>query len=70
MSLQRIFKNNINRFVKNILVNMLNIEHLVVGHDHQFGKNREGSFRELVDLTEVYNFDIHRVEAFERESVK
>ena len=57
-------------FVKNILVNKLNIEHLVVGHDHQFGKNREGSFQELVDLAEVYNFDIHRVEAFERENVK
>ena len=57
-------------FVKNVLVNKLNIEHLVVGHDHQFGKNREGSFEELVDLAEVYNFDIHRVEAFERENVK
>ena len=57
-------------FVKNILVNKLNIEHLVVGHDHQFGKNREGSFEELVDLADVYNFDIHRVEAFERENVK
>lgn len=57
-------------FVKNILVNKLNIEHLVVGHDHQFGKNREGSFEELIDLAEVYNFDIHRVEAFERENVK
>ena len=57
-------------FVKNVLVNKLNIEHLVVGHDHQFGKNREGSFEELVDLAEVYNFDIHRVEAFERENIK
>ena len=28
-------------FVKNILVNKLNIEHLVVGHDHQFGKKIE-----------------------------
>ena len=57
-------------FVKNILVNKLNIEHLVVGHDHQFGKNREGSFVELINLAEVYNFDIHRVEAFKRENVK
>ena len=57
-------------FVKNILVNKLNVEHLVVGHDHQFGKNREGSFVELTDLAEVYNFDIHRVEAFEKENVK
>ena len=48
----------------------MNIEHLVVGYDHQFGKNREGSFQELVDLAEVYNFDIHRVEAYERENVK
>ena len=57
-------------FVKNILVNKLNIEHLVVGHDHQFGKNREGSFVELINLAEVYNFDIHRVEAFKIENIK
>lgn len=57
-------------FVKNILVNKLNIQHLVVGHDHQFGRNREGSFVELLDLAELYNFDIHRVEAFEKEKVK
>ena len=57
-------------FVKNILVNKLNIEHLVVGYDHQFGKKQRRVFQELVDLAEVYNFDIHRVEAYERENVK
>ena len=57
-------------FVKDILVNKLNIQHLVVGHDHQFGRNREGSFTELLDLAEVYNFDIHRLEAYEKENVK
>ena len=65
-----IFRMTSTDFVKNILVKKLNIEHLVVGHDHQFGKNREGSFEELLDLAEVYNFYIHRVEAFEKENVK
>ena len=57
-------------FVKNILVDKLNVQHLVVGHDHQFGKNREGSFAELLDLAELYSFDVHRVEAFKKESIK
>lgn len=50
-------KKSIN-FVRDILVNRLNIAHLVVGHDHQFGRNREGSIEDLQILSELYNFKV------------
>lgn len=45
-------------FVKNILVNNLNIAKLVIGYDHQFGKNREGNFEQLVSYGKTYNFKV------------
>jgi riboflavin kinase/FMN adenylyltransferase len=33
-------------FVREILVNKLSIKKLVIGYDHQFGKNREGNFEQ------------------------
>ena len=31
-------------FVREILVNQLGVKQLVIGYDHPFGRNREGSF--------------------------
>lgn len=50
-------------FVKNILVRKLHIEHLVIGYDHKFGHNREGSFEYLNQCASKYNFSIERIEA-------
>ena len=36
---------------------------MVVGYDHHFGKNREGSFSELREFAEIYNFGLDRVSA-------
>lgn len=47
-------------FVRDILVNKLNMKHMIVGYDHHFGKNREGSFDELSKLSELYNFDLEK----------
>ena len=33
-------------FVRDILVNRLNVKKLVIGYDHHFGRNREGSFED------------------------
>ena len=35
---------NSTEFVRDILVNKLNVTTLVIGYDHHFGRNREGSF--------------------------
>ncbi len=51
-------------FVKNVLVNKLKIKHLVLGYDHHFGKNREGSFEKLAECAKEFNFTIEQVLAF------
>ncbi|MBA7528287.1 Bifunctional riboflavin kinase/FMN adenylyltransferase [subsurface metagenome] len=45
-------------FIKNILVDQLGIEHLVVGYNHQLGKDREGNFSKLKLLAEQYKFGL------------
>lgn len=48
-------------FVRNILVDTIGVKELVVGYDHQFGKNREGSFEELLKLSEKYGFGVEQI---------
>ncbi len=54
---------NADVFVKNILVDKIGVHELVVGYDHHFGKNREGSFEELLGLAEAYNFRVEQIPA-------
>lgn len=56
-------------FVRNILVNQLNIKKLVIGYDHHFGKNREGNFEQLSEYGELYDFKVEEISAQEIESV-
>ena len=56
-------------FIRDILVSKLNIKHMVVGHDHHFGRNREGSFDELNELSQLYNFALEEIPAQEAEDV-
>jgi riboflavin kinase/FMN adenylyltransferase len=44
-------------FVRDILVNKLNIHTIVIGYDHQFGRNREGNIQYLKDVSSVYDFE-------------
>ncbi len=45
-------------FVKNILIDTLQIQTLLIGYDHKFGKNRQGDFHHLAKLQEKYNFEL------------
>jgi len=56
-------------FVRNILVNQLNIKKLVIGYDHHFGKNREGNFEQLIEFGDLYDFSVEKISAQEIESV-
>ena len=49
-------------FVKSILINRLNLKHLVLGYDHHFGKNREGNFDSLKKMEQEYSFSIDKVD--------
>ncbi len=48
-------------FVRDILVNQLGVKKLVIGYDHHFGRNREGSFTDLEELAPIYGFDVERI---------
>src|SRR6185295_13649640 len=52
-------------FVRDILVNKIGTKVLVIGHDHHFGRNREGSYKNLEELAPVYDFQL--VEIHEQE---
>ncbi|WP_372773681.1 bifunctional riboflavin kinase/FAD synthetase [Mangrovibacterium sp.] len=53
---------NYTDFVREILVEKLNINSLVVGYDHKFGKNREGSFDMLLSLSKEFNFELEKLD--------
>lgn len=48
-------------FVRDILVGKLKVDHLVIGYDHHFGRNREGSIKELKELSHIYNFTLEQI---------
>lgn len=50
-------------FVRDFLVNQLHVKKLVIGYDHQFGKNREGSLQFLKDICETYEFEVIEIPA-------
>ena len=50
-------------FVRNFLIEKIGVKHLVIGHDHRFGKNREGSFKNLQEYAPVYGFDLEEISA-------
>ncbi|MBL4668462.1 MAG: bifunctional riboflavin kinase/FAD synthetase [Flavobacteriales bacterium] len=56
-------------FVRDILVNQLNVSTLVIGYDHHFGRNREGSFEHLQELSPLYGFHVEEISAQEIQQV-
>lgn len=62
-------RTTVTHYVRDILIGQLGMEHLVVGHDHHFGKNREGTIENIKELEEIYGFSIHAVEALQVDSV-
>lgn len=56
-------------FVKHVLVEKLKIKGLVVGYDHRFGKNREGSFEVLKAMAEQFDFYLEQEKAYEENEV-
>lgn len=56
-------------FVRDFLVNQLNVKKLVIGYDHQFGKNREGSISFLLEVCQTYGFEVIEIAAQEIDEV-
>ncbi len=56
-------------FVRDILVNKLATSRLVIGYDHHFGRNREGSFEHLREFGPLYGFQVEEISAQDVEEV-
>lgn len=56
-------------FVRNILVSKIGAKKLVIGYDHHFGRNREGSFEHLKEFGPVYGFDVEEIPAQDIEDI-
>jgi riboflavin kinase/FMN adenylyltransferase len=52
-------------FVRDVLVAKLGVKVMVIGYDHRFGRNREGSFHDLVQYGEMLNFKVKEIPAGE-----
>lgn len=57
-------------FVRDVLVNQLHVKKLIIGYNHQFGRNREGSFEQLQELAPLYDFDVEEISAKDIDSIE
>lgn len=50
-------------YVRDFLVNKLNVKKLVIGYDHHFGRNREGSLEQLKEYGNMYDYEVDEISA-------
>lgn len=56
-------------FIREVIYKRIGVAEFVIGYDHQFGRNREGTIDSLKDLAPVLGFDVHVVQAHEVKEV-
>jgi len=56
-------------FVKEILVDRLNIHKIIIGHDHRFGKNRTADIGDLISFGKKYGFEVEQINAHEIDEI-
>jgi riboflavin kinase / FMN adenylyltransferase len=56
-------------FVKNILVDQLHIQKIIIGYDHRFGKNRSSDIHDLIYFGKKYHFDVEQISAKEIDEI-
>ena len=56
-------------FIQKILVDKIGTKRLVIGYDHKFGKNREGSFEYLKTNASNFGFSVEEISKQELEQV-
>lgn len=56
-------------YVRDLLVGKAGMKKLVIGYDHQFGKNREGDIDQLKELAPLYGFEVDEIPAQEIDDV-
>jgi riboflavin kinase/FMN adenylyltransferase len=49
------------KFIKEILVDKLKVQTLVIGYDHKFGKDRKGDINTFKEAAKTYGFEVEEV---------
>jgi riboflavin kinase/FMN adenylyltransferase len=50
-------------YVKRVLVQQLNVQKVVVGYDHRFGRNRTASLEDMYHYADIYDFELIEIDA-------
>ena len=56
-------------FVRDILVNQLHIKKIIIGYDHQFGRNRNATIDDLKEFGKTYDFEVVEISAQQLQNV-
>lgn len=56
-------------FVKKILVDQFQIQKIIIGYDHRFGKNRTADINDLILFGEKYGFEVEQISAQEIDDI-
>ena len=57
-------------YIRDLLIRDIGVKTLVIGYNHQFGRNRKGNFELLEELSPVYGFDVVEITAQEINEIK
>jgi len=57
-------------YVRDLFAEGIRPQKVIIGYDHRFGRNREGSFESLVNLGKVYGFSVEELPAQTIEETK
>lgn len=49
-------------FIRDTIVGQIGAKHLVIGYDHRFGNNREGSREKMLEMAARYGFSVEEVD--------
>ena len=60
---------NSKTYIQSILVNQIGAKVLVIGYDHRFGKNREGSFNYLSENAQQFGFEVIEIPRHDIENI-
>lgn len=50
-------------FVEKVLIKQLNIQKIIIGYDHKFGKNRAADFNDLIAFGKEFGFEVEEIPA-------
>lgn len=57
-------------FIRDILVQKIGVYKLLIGYDHQFGRNREGNLKQLEENAQLFGFQIEEIPAQDIDQVR